>query len=465
MWTVRQIAPERRSLLTISVLVALLSHVIFLVVLPSSLQNSQNNDYTAYYRPVADNLLSGKGLSLGGGPAVLYPPGMSVLYAGVFWVSDKLRVSREVGLHLLQAVFISSSSALVGLLGLEIFSWRVALAASVIWSTYPFNLWLTKQQDVSNMIATVLLLCALLFLRWTRDGCCSKRRGLLLGGLMALMALTKPSTLGFPILFAGLSFLCKVTGQLRKRCLIAASIVVAFFLLILPWETWAWTSTGRWIPLCTNGPNALIDGLTFGAVRRAAPVQLPPRVHALTELAVANYGQLKTTKDITIFLVQQAKERPLPLAELFLLKAARTWYGSETHRHETCVAVIQLCYLPFVIFGVLLIWKGSTPQRNFILLTLGIVLYFWAITIFTALPLLRYMVPAASFLSFLAAAAIDSMARRTRCFLAVKPDRGMPRCAISEHFSVARKGIAHDLRRNNTDCAGQFIPAGHQMGN
>jgi 4-amino-4-deoxy-L-arabinose transferase-like glycosyltransferase len=276
MWTARQIAPERRSLLTISVLVALLSHVIFLVALPSSLQNNQNNDYRAYYRPVADNLLSGKGLSLGGEPAVLYPPGMSVLYAGVFWVSDKLRVSREVGLHLLQAVFISSSSALVGLLGLEIFSWRVALAAAVIWSTYPFNLWLTKQHDVSNMIATLLLLCALLFLRWTRDGCCSKRRGLLLGGLMALMALTKPSTLGFPILFAGLSFLCKVTGQVRKRCLIAASIVVAFFLLILPWETWAWASTGRWIPLCTNGPNALIDGLTFGAVRRAAPVQLPP---------------------------------------------------------------------------------------------------------------------------------------------------------------------------------------------
>ena len=130
---------------------------------------------------------------------------------------------------------------------------------------------------------------------------------------------------------------------------------------------------------------------------------MPDAVRALTQDAVVHYQNLKTTPSILRFLITQARVKPIAVLELFSLKAVRSWYGSESHRFEKAVAIIQLCYLPFVVLGLRRAWKGSRKQRNFVIVALGIVVYFWAMTVFTALPLLRYMVPAVSLLIICAA--------------------------------------------------------------
>src|SRR5207249_6135800 len=136
-------------------------------------------------------------------------------------------------------------------------------------------------------------------------------------------------------------------------------------LLISPWEVWAWRVSGHWIPLCTNGPNALIDGLTFGTVRGLKQVPMPESVRTLTEDAVAHAKQLRTTTGIANFMVVQIRERPESVIKLFLLKAVRSWYSNESHTLEKWVAVIQLFYLPFVIFGMRIVWRAVVSTRIF----------------------------------------------------------------------------------------------------
>ena len=49
-------------------------------------------------------------------------------------------------------------------------------------------------------------------------------------------------------------------------------------------------------------------------------------------------------------------------------------------------------------------------QRNFVLVTLSILFYFWAMTVVTALPIVRYLVPSFSLLLICAAAFFDKSA-------------------------------------------------------
>jgi hypothetical protein len=207
-----------------------------------------------------------------------------------------------------------------------------------------------------------------------------------------------------------LACICVVPCRPRQRALFSSCVIVAYLIAILPWEIWARKVSGQWIPLGTNGPNVLIDGLTLGTVRGVKPVWIPQDVRALTQDAVGHYKELKTTGSISKFLITKAREEPTVVAQLFLIKAARSWYGSESHAFEKWVLVIQLLYLPFVIFGAREMLSGDGQQRNFLLTVTAITLYFWAITTLTALPDLRYLVPAVSLVMIVAAVAFYSLA-------------------------------------------------------
>ena len=405
---------QKPLLLSISAAVALLSHILFLVLLPGDLQRTPSPDYVKFYEPVAQTLASGSGFFLASRPALLYPCGIPIMYAATFRAADTLHIARSTGLRILEALLLTLTSVLVSLLALLILSWRVALVASAMWSAYPFHLWLTKQPDPTSAFSLLLLFGVLLFVRWSTGGRRSVQYGCLVGLLLGIAALLKPIAIALPVIFAGLAYICVIPCRQRQRALFSFCMVVAYLLPISPWEVWAREVSGQWIPLCTNGPNVLIDGLTLGTVRGAKPVWMPQNVRALTEDAVEHYKDLKTTGSIAIFLIAKIREEPEVVAQLFLIKAARSWYGNESHAFEKWVAVIQLLYLPFVIFGAREMFRGDRQHRNFLLIVAAIALYFWAITTFTALPELRYLVPAMSFVMIIAAVAFDTLA--TNCF-------------------------------------------------
>jgi 4-amino-4-deoxy-L-arabinose transferase-like glycosyltransferase len=363
---------------------------------------------------MAKNLLAGKGLFLGSKPALLYPPGIPLAYAATFWISDHLPISRGTGLRILEGLFIVATSALLAIVAMRFFDWRIALSASILWSTYPFHLWLTKQPDPTTGFAMLLLTAALVFFVWSRNGRNPALYGALSGVTLGVASLVKPFNIAMPAVFVGLAWICAVPCLPRRRILFSCCLVLAYLLPILPWEIWAWRTGGHWIPLCTNAPNVAIDGITFGTVRGAVPTALPQRVQALTADAVAHSKQLKTTASIASFMVTKIKQEPVAVAQLYLIKAARSWYSNESHTFEHWIVLIQLFYLPFVVIGARTVWQGSREQKNFFLVAIAITLYFWTMTTTAALAILRYMVPALTLLMVFVAVALQALA--TSCF-------------------------------------------------
>jgi 4-amino-4-deoxy-L-arabinose transferase-like glycosyltransferase len=402
--------PQQKVLLiVISAAIALLSHILFLALLPRAWQQNQSTDYSGYYEPVARNLVSGGGFFLASKPALVYPCGIPIMYAATFYVADILHITRRKGLRILEALLLTATSVLVTLTTLLILNWRVALVASALWSTYPFHLWLTKQPDSTSALALLLLFSVFLLTRWSADGRRSVQRGCLVGLILGIAALIKPITIGLPAIVVGLACVCVVPCRLRQRALFSSFVIVVYLITISPWEIWAREVSGQWIPLGTNGPNVLIDGLTLGTVRGVKPVWMPQNVQALTQEAVEHYKELKTTKSISKFLITKAKEEPAVVAQLFLIKAARSWYGSESHAFEKWVLLIQLLYLPFVLFGTREMSIGDRQQRNFLLIVTATTAYFWVLTTLTALPDLRYLVPVVSLVMIVAAVAFHSL--------------------------------------------------------
>jgi hypothetical protein len=60
---------------------------IFLLGLPSTFRQNQSADYAIYYEPLAQKLATGGSFFLASRPALRYPPGIPVMYAGTFWIS------------------------------------------------------------------------------------------------------------------------------------------------------------------------------------------------------------------------------------------------------------------------------------------------------------------------------------------------------------------------------------------
>jgi len=411
-----QVSERRFLLLSLSAVVALVAHLLFLLLLPQPWRRNQSSDYNGYYEPLAQSLIAGNGFYLHSKPALTYPPGIPMLYASAFWAARQVDLSEAKALRIVEGLLVTFSAVLVCVLAMRFFRWRVALLASGLWSTYPFHLWLTKQPDPTSLFTVLLLSSVLLFFAWSSGSCITKngvRYGVLLGLILGITALIKPFSIGLPLAFLALASVSPVRVPRRSRIVFSACLLITYAATISPWEIWAWHVGGHWIPLCTNGPNALIDGLTFGTERGLPQISLPEGARALVDDAAAHYPQLKSTSSIAHFILTKVRETPTAVLELLLVKAARSWFGNESHTLERWIAIIQLLYLPFLLLGTRTVWKyGDAPQKNFALLAIVITAYFWIMTTVTAEAILRYMVPVTCVLVVFVAISFEFLSTR-----------------------------------------------------
>ena len=404
---------QRFLLLSLSAVVALVAHLLFLLLLPQPWRRNQSSDYIQYYEPVAQSLIAGNGFYLHSKPALTYPPGIPMLYAAAFWAARRVDVSEANALRIVGGFLLTVSAVLVCLLAMRFFRWRVALLASGLWSTYPFHLWLTKQPDATSLFSVLLLTSALLFFAWSSKTQNGIRYGVLLGLILGVTALVKPFSIGLPLAFVALAGVSPISGQRRSRIVFSACLLITYAATISPWEIWAWHVGGHWIPLCTNGANALIDGLTFGTERGLPQVALPEGARALVRDAASHYPQLKSTSSIAHYILTRVRQTPIAILELLLVKAARSWFGNESHTLERWIAIIQLVYLPFLLLGARTVWKyGDAPQKNFALLAIVFTAYFWIMTTVTAEAILRYMVPVNCLLVVFVAVSFEFLSTR-----------------------------------------------------
>lgn len=381
----------------------------FWVILPAHFQINEQSDYILFYEPVARNLLAGHGLALGDGtPAIRYPPGYSFLLAGLFGLSTLLKIHEEVVLSGFMLLSMGLTSVLVFRFAQCIWGVRPALICSLIWVTYPFALWLTKQPN--SEAPFLVMFYAGIYLFW--HGLLHKSRSWVVyfvcGLFVGLAMLIRPIALGVGLVMGAILWLVRREAPARLRLLLTSMILLGNLIAILPWEAWLYLNTNRLMVLSSGGVPSIRDGLTFAVTPKGyrQAIRIPQDVAALMQdiQDVRRHSDKMTSLGSVIsVMIEKLRTQPLVVCKLLLLKASRSWYGTDSGRFETPIMLIQVVYLILVLWGTRAAWKQGGIAKYAVMGIWLIVLYFWAMTV-SVLSILRYMVPAMGLLFVLTAA-------------------------------------------------------------
>jgi hypothetical protein len=385
---------ERSPIPTAAVVVAsILVTLVFWTILPARFQiNEYSPDYRRFYEPVARSILAGHGfITANGTPAISYSPGYPLVLAGIFGLSRLSNIPEEIVLSAFTLLSMGLASAFLFMLAKSVWGLLPALASALIWMTYPFALWLTRQPHSEMPFIVVCyggfyLFCYLLFGRitaWPMYFLC----GLLIGFAMLIRPIAIWATLVMGII---LWLTAKGMGQ-RFRLFLITMMLLGSIVVILPWEIWVYANTGRIVPLRAGN---LLDGLTYtnpNSYRQG--VDAPPEVAVLMQDLIARRDEIKSLKDTIWVVAEELQTRPLAVVKLFAIKACRSWYATDSNRFETENILIQSPYLVLVLWGSLAAYIHGGISRRLAVNIWLMVLYFWGMTT-VALSILRYMVPA-----------------------------------------------------------------------
>ena len=377
-------------------LAAALVSVVFLAVLPSYWKRSPSVDYPIYYAPVARNLLQGKGFRTAeGGPAVAYPPGYPLILAGVFAVARGTGLSEMGALKSFNVIALATASALLYAVAKMLFGIRTARLVALAWISYPLPLWLTKQPNTELAFLVVFFgIVFLVFQILLRE---DSRAWLAFcaGALVGAASLIRPAALALSVPVVLALFCESRRWSTKQRWRTCAFLFLGNLLAIAPWEIWASRQVSEIIPLCTNGSTAIRDGLSLditpGEVDRV--VRVPEDVRALIREFIERESEMKSPGTIARFLGKAFVDRPGSVIKLFVLKAVRSWYATDSQRFEPYVAMIQAPYLLLAGAGAFVAWRRGGVSRDYVAFTVLVLFYFWGMTI-VVLSIARYMIPA-----------------------------------------------------------------------
>jgi 4-amino-4-deoxy-L-arabinose transferase-like glycosyltransferase len=395
-------------------LVSMVITLLFWKILPADFLQSDSSDYTTYYEPVAHNILNGVGFfRLEGVPALSYPPGFPILLAGIFGLARTFGLPESLLYSAFVLLCMGLSSALIFLLSEKIWGIHGSWFSGLFFMTYPFVLGLTKQPNSERPFMVAFY--ASIYVFWL--GLNAKNPGLLLGlsGVLGGVAmLIRPIAVGMGLLLFGLFLILDKKRPFILRFLLGLVLVLGNFLTVLPWEIWVYGQTGQGVLLSTGGVPSIRDGLTFAIESKnyRQEIEIPEDVANLQSELATEADSMKSLGGIARTITKHFMEDPLAVVKLFLIKAARSWYGTDSARMETSILEIQLFYGVIILLASFSVWRNKTKPPGLFLLIWGFVFYFWLMTIM-ALSILRYMVPAIGLLFLLIPGLLNVLLRRS----------------------------------------------------
>jgi 4-amino-4-deoxy-L-arabinose transferase-like glycosyltransferase len=388
---------------------AVLITVAVWIVLPDSFRVNRSTDYTRFYEPYARELLQGGMYRDANGQVYTrYPPGYPLILAGVFALSDAVNVPEDVLINGFILLCVGLSVVLVFAIARGIWGTLPAILAAVVWMTYPFYLWLTVQPNSElPFIPLVLLSFGLLLFALQRRS----SNGLvwaLCGVAAGFAMLIRPAVIGLAVLFP-LMALVFLRVHLFRRISAACAVLLGCAVMVIPWIAYVYSVNGVIIPISAGGERSIIDGLTFASTFQReregdVNIALPDSIVKLQDDLV-RMGNPNLT-NIRAFLERKWNTEPLTVLHFGAIKAARSWFGTDSGRFETPALILQVLYLIPIGWSAITMWRKGGQYRLMLTCVVIVVLYFWATT-FAVLSILRYMLPAMALLMVVLPALAD----------------------------------------------------------
>lgn len=360
---------------------------------PTGMRSTRYGDYARQ----VENLKAGRGLVDGEGRVMhRYPP----LYPLMLWGLDGL--SERTGLPLygvLAGFAILCNVATAGIVWgmgrvLGMGEWQAAAGAAVF-GVHPFVLYgvlLPLSETPFLVVFGGGVLCLTAGMR--RGGWRLFLTGGLLLGLACLMrpiAVLAPAALG-----AVLVWKTPRTGW--KRWSEAGVVLGGFLVTVAPWVGWVRAKGGEWVLVSSGGGPTLRDGLSFNHKAFREKLELPEGVRRMSDAAWREYERLDSAGAYMGFVVRQAAQDPWGVAQTYLYKAGRAWYGTDAQRWgtERFNLVVSVVFLALVGAGMWRCARAGWPDEAWLLVAAAAVLWGMATA---ALSIARYTTPAVAVLS------------------------------------------------------------------
>ncbi len=291
---------------------------------------------------------------------------------------------------------------LIFLFSVSIWGMRGGWLSALFFMTYPFVLWLTKQPN--SEIPYMVVFYASLYLFWLGMHK-QKKPGwlLLISGILAGFAmLIRPIAIGMGLILFVILLIIDTKRPMILRFFLGLAILFGSFLAILPWEVWAYQHTNQVVLLSTGSVPSIRDGLTFAVETKnyRQNIAIPADVVHLQNEFVAENASMNSVREVIGTIKKHLIQEPLPVIKLFLIKSARSWYGTDSGNMESTIIAIQLVYLVVILFSTVFVWHNRSTLPGLLLFVWGFVFYFWLMTTMV-LSILRYMVPVIGLLALL----------------------------------------------------------------
>ncbi len=377
------------------IFVSILITTAFLVILPDEWSQNESSDYVAYYEPLARSIIDGKGYTRAGDNfESFYPPGYPLILALQFAISKALDIPEPVTLKFFLVIFTSLSVYFIFDLARRFSTTRAAIVVASLWMTYPFLLWLTKQPNSEIAFMAILFAGSDLFF----SVCYIFKRKYFLfipaGSLFGLAMLVRPIAVFYPIVLITLLWLTQKGSTSNVKFIHSLFFMIGTLIIVLPWEIFAYTNTGKVILISSNDSAAMRGGLVYAVsdAEYKQKVTVPEDVNSLMLDIKNHYEELDSTSSILNFLGTKFLEDPIALTKLMGLKALRSWYATDSQRLEKSILTLQIPYLLLILTGSWFSWKKGGAARSLIIGIWLLALCNWVMVI-AVTSTLRYMVP------------------------------------------------------------------------
>ncbi len=335
--------------------------------------------------------------------AIKNPPGYPVLLAGLFVFARDSGLGESAVYSGFALCCIALASTFVFLMAESIWGIRGALFSALFFVTYPFVLWLTKQHSPEVPFMTILYAGLYVFWLGLRRLKPSWMLLLLAGCLVGIAMLVRGIAVGAGLVLSGLILALRRDLTINARAFLVTGLLLGNLLATAPWELWVFEQTGKVILLGTNGAPSIRDGLTFAveAKNYRAGIVVPADVAALQQQFLAERASMTSLGETITVVAAHIRQQPLASAKLFLIKAARSWYATDSGRMESATLGVQLLYAIVVAAATTALWHRHEARTAGLLLFVSVIVcYFWIMTTLV-LSILRYMAPTIGLLALL----------------------------------------------------------------